>query len=166
MNGPVVSLTKDFIRVAKRLAARAKKNGIVPPVVAIGRGVAETSDGYVALSVPADHIGEIASFDPTALKATHRADVMRGGGVIQRDEEVTEVQLGPAEWPCYAWAERDASNGGYMMEPQLLIDALDGFPKDGTRVGVFFPTEPGQPILITHASGMRAVVIPQQGEQA
>lgn len=157
---PIVELSKDFVRVAKRLAARAKRNGILPPVVAIGSGRAEVSDGYVVVSVPADHEGPTAVFDAGKLKGTHGAMVGRDGNVLQSGGIVAEVKRYKGEWPNF---DPLAAPEGepFVVEPQLLIDALDAFPKDGT-VKVYLPTRAGMPVTITGADGARAILMPQQ----
>lgn len=159
----VVELSKDFVRVAKRLAARAKKNGIVQPVVAIGRNRAEASDGYVVVSVPADHESPLAGFDPAALKATHGATVTRAGGVHQTEggEDITEVHELRQAWPDFG-PLRQLEGVPFTVEPQLLIDALDAFPKDGTRVRVYLPARPGTPVVILGPNGAEALLMPMQ----
>lgn len=160
---PVAELTKDFVRVAKRLAARARKNGIVPPIVAVGRGRIEASDGFVVVSVPADHDSPVAGFDPSKLKATHGATVERAGDVHQREESVAEVAEVKA-WPDYGETlpKGHGLSAPFHVEPQLLLDALDAMPRDGQAVEVRLPTLPGVPVLILHPSGAQALVMPQQ----
>lgn len=152
----VVKLTKDFVRVAKRLAARAKKNGIVPPIIAIGHGRCEASDGYVVVSVPADHDSPIVGFDPAKLKATHEATVERAGDVHQSNESVTEI-IGGVIWPNFR-SLRSPEGMPFAVEPQLLIDALDVFPKDGRTVKVYLSTN----IVILGPDGHEARFMPHQ----
>jgi hypothetical protein len=160
----VVQLSKDFVRVAKRLAARAKKNGILPPVIAIGRGRAEASDGFVVVSVPAAHEGEVvAGFDPAKLKATHGAEVGTNGHVVQQGERVAGAQRLKA-WPDFG-PRAEAQGIPFRVEPQLLIDALDAFPKNGSTVRVYLPSEPGQPVVILGSNGERALLMPQEEVQ-
>ncbi len=168
----IAKFGKDFVRVAKRIAKRGAKLGILPARVVIGRSRMEVSDGFVVLSVAAAPTEAIVSFDPAVLRATHGGEVGSTGTVDQRGVTVTGCDTGPDDWPdfgakWYPGAVSEDWHVPFVIEPQLLIDALDGYSrKDGAPVKIQLPRRPGRPVLIDghldSEQAMHAFVMPQQ----
>ena len=146
-------ISKDFIRVAKRIAKRAVKLGIMDPLIHLTGERVEIGDGHVLLSVDSPSgLVEPATADAAHLKATHGARIA-GRELVQKGEVVACVADTKGVWPDFSpmWGEIEEPTENYLpaflVDPQKMIDALDAFRKDAP-VFIHLPDAQGKPVVI------------------
>ena len=182
-------LRKDFLRVAKRIVARTKKQGgrpLMERIFCSGK-TASVSDGHVLLQVDAPDTGE-GYIDPAALGAKDATFFVKGEGlnVSQAgtkdapDTFTHHVKPADGDYPNIEehfpqlTDEKKRGEDYYdvvRLNPLVLIDALDAFEKKGdgpsrpASVEIMLPKDPTKaPVLIFGRNAddetMRAMVMP------
>lgn len=151
MNG---HLGKDLLRVAKRITKRAAKSG--RPLldrIFCSKGRAFVTDGRVLVTVEDTGIDAEGYVDPAKLTVAKSAEFWtKNGGLVVRQGEAFTQHNKPEDGDYYdvpklfpALYDETLRADGYhdpiIIDPVVLIDALDAFSKKGTpnKVRLFIP---------------------------
>jgi hypothetical protein len=149
-------LGKDFIRVAKRIVARAKKAGGRPLLERIfcAKGTATASCDKVLIQIDtgSDAVGYV---DPKPLAAKDAEFFVKSDGLNVRQDETLTHHVKPADgdytdiqkhFPQLTNPGGTGYHDAILVDPVALIDALDIFEKKGDgpsrppRVTLYLPT--------------------------
>ena len=147
------TIPKEFLRVAKRVCARAKKEGL--PLLDRMRvlcGRAWASDGAVVLRINGTGNSATGYIDPKPLAAAKAIEFFpKGDGLnVKQAESFTHHSHAEGDFPNYEQdfpqfddPQGDGYHFPFFVDPVILLDAIDIFDKKGDRpnVQIFLPKD-------------------------